>query len=290
MHHVPFMSRTILAFVTVAALAVLTPRVADEADDTSVHVWTTLSRGTLFICGGGDISDEVMERFVEEAGGENARLVIVTTASETAETDEIEEELEFFRAQNVAALTVLHTRDREIANDPEFAQPLEDATGIWFIGGRQAWLADTYSGTFTERRWHDVLSRGGVVGGTSAGAAIMSSVMIRHGHADPEVGRGFGFLPGAVIDQHFLVRNRQERLKGVVSRFPGLVGLGIDEGAAVMIRGCHMSVLGNAQVVTCIDPARSGRPQMETLEPGSEANLMALSAAARPVRGRMRRN
>lgn len=284
------MSRTYCAALICGALAVCLPATLDDDDDPGVQLWTTLSRGTLFICGGGEISDEVMERFVEAAGGENARLVIVTTASETAETDEVEEELEFFRAQSVAALTVLHTRDREMANDPEFAQPLEDATGIWFIGGKQAWLADTYSGTFTERRWHDVLNRGGVVGGTSAGAAIMSSVMIRHGNEDPEIGRGFGFLPGAVIDQHFLARNRQERLKGVVSRFPGLVGLGIDEGAAVMIRGCRMSVLGDSQVVTCIDSARNGQPKLETLDPGSEANMFALSAAARPTKLRIKRN
>jgi cyanophycinase len=130
-------------------------------DAPTVRFLTSLSRGTLVICGGGDISDEVMLEFIDAAGGEDARVVIITTASESADSDEIEDELEFFREQKLARLTILHTRSRETADDPEFASPLADATGIWFIGGRQAWLADTYLGTISERMIHGVMQRGG---------------------------------------------------------------------------------------------------------------------------------
>jgi cyanophycinase len=221
-----------------------------------------------------------MFEFIDAAGGRDARVVIITTASETADSDEIEEELEFWRAQDLARLTVLHTRLRETANNLEFASPLADATGIWFVGGNQAWLADTYLGTLSERMIHDVMERGGVVGGISAGAAIMSSVMIRDGQTHAEIGRGFGLLPGIVIDQHFVARNRQERLLGALAAHPGLVGLGIDEGAAVVIRGYRMSVVGDSGVVACISPSAGRPPRVETLRPGEKANLLKLSLAA----------
>jgi cyanophycinase len=209
-----------------AGVVLLSPDgIEDDADAPTVHFLMSRSRGTLVICGGGDVSDDVMREFIDAAGGENARVVVITTASETADSDEIEEELEFWREQALARLTVLHTRSRDTANDLEFASPLSDATGVWFVGGKQAWLADTYLGTLSEQMIHSVLKRGGVIGGISAGAAIMSSVMIRDGEAHAQVGRGFGLLPGTVIDQHFVARNRQERLMGALAAHPGLVGL-----------------------------------------------------------------
>jgi len=258
--------------------------IEDDVDVPTVRLLISLSRGTLVICGGGEISDDVMNEFVDAAGGEAARIVVITTATETADSDDIEDEMEFWRAQQLERLTVLHTRSRETANDPEFARPLTDATGVWFVGGNQAWLADTYVGTVCEQLIHGVMQRGGVVGGISAGAAVMSSVMIRDGAKSPEIGRGFGLLPGTVIDQHFLARNRQERLLGALASHPGLVGLGIDEGAALVVRGCRLNVVGDSEVVACILPS-SGRPaKVETLRPGEHANLLKLSLAANRYR------
>ena len=124
---------------------------------------------------------------------------------------------------------------------------------------------------------HNVMRRGGVVGGISAGAAVMSSVMIRKGHQSPEMGRGFGLLPGTVIDQHFLARNRQERLLGALAHHPGHVGLGIDEGAAVLVRGGRLSVLGDSEVMACISPSPGRPPRVATLRPGEQADLLQLS-------------
>src|SRR5579872_6119679 len=150
----------------IAGLLLFVPQgIDDDTDAPLVRFEMSSSRGTLVICGGGDISDDVMYEFLDAAGGEDAKIVVITTASETADTDEVEEELEFFRAQDLARLTILHTRSRETANDREFASPLADATGIWFIGGKQAWLADTYVGTICEQMIHGVMERGGVVGG-----------------------------------------------------------------------------------------------------------------------------
>ena len=254
--------------------------IEDDADAPTVAFLMSSSRGTLVICGGGSISDDVVHEFTAAAGGETARVVVITTASERADSDEIEEELAFWRSKGVARLTVLHTRSRDTANDPEFASPLADATGIWFIGGRQAWLADTYLGTVSEHLIHGVLQRGGVVGGISAGAAVMSTVMIRRGETHPEIGRGFGLLPGTLIDQHFLARNRQERLLGALAAHPGLVGLGIDEGAAVVVRGGRLTAFGQSEVVICDSPSADLPPRVETLRTGDQANLLQLSQSA----------
>jgi cyanophycinase len=276
-----------LAFFIVLGLVFGLPGgIDDDAEAPTLRLIVSLSRGTLVICGGGEISDEVLDEFVVAAGGEQARIVVITTASDTAETDEIEDELEYWREQKLARLTILHTRSKETANDPEFASPLSDATGVWFVGGDQGYLTDTYLGTISERMIHCVMRRGGVVGGISAGAAVMSSVMIRKGERSPETGRGFGLLPGTVIDQHFLARNRQERLLGALAQHPGLIGLGIDEGAAVVVRGGRISVVGDSDVVACI-PSSKGRPaRLSTLRPGEQANLIQLSQDANKSRRR----
>ncbi|HEY2250490.1 MAG TPA: cyanophycinase, partial [Planctomycetaceae bacterium] len=256
----------------------------DDVDAPTVRLLISLSRGTLVICGGGEISDEVLDEFVAAAGGETARIVVITTATDVPDSEEIEEEMEYWRAQNLSRLTVLHTRSRETANDPEFTSPLADATGIWFCGGNQSWLVDTFLGTISEELIHGVMQRGGVVGGISAGAAVMSSVMIRDGVTSPEIGRGFGLLPGTVIDQHFLARNRQERLLGALAAHPGLVGLGIDERAAVVVHGTRLKVVGDSDVVACIPPSLGRPAKVETLRPGEQTNLLKLSLAANKTR------
>lgn len=234
------------------------------------------AQGKLVICGGGALPLQLRSRFIELAGGPQARVVVITTASSYADSEQIERKLKFWREQRLASLTILHTRSRETADNPEFARPLHDATGVWFVGGNQNCLTETYLGTVTEREIRGVLSRSGVVGGTSAGAAIMSPVMIRRGDPDVETGPGFGFLPGTVVDQHFLKRNRQRRLLKALGAHPNLVGLGIDEGTALVVDGNHVSVVGESQVVVC-SPATDDNPEsVQSLEPGTETDLTAL--------------
>ena len=96
-----------------------------------------------------------------------------------------------------------------------------------------------------------VLERGGIIGGTSAGAAIMSRLMIRYGSPKAVVDAGFNLLNLAVVDQHFLRRNRQERLLGVLNEHPEMIGLGIDEGTALVVEGDHLRVMGQSEVVVC---------------------------------------
>jgi cyanophycinase len=281
----PAMRHSIFACTLYAAAAFFVPVGIDDDDEGMATVrFLQSANGTLVICGGGEVSDDVMRQFVEAAGGEHAHLVVITTASETADTDEIEEDLEFWRNLKIDRLTVLHAPTRETANDPEFVRPLDDASGVWFIGGKQARLADTYVGTASEQKFHAVLQRGGAVGGISAGAAVMSSVMIRGGETEPHMGRGLGLLPGMIVDQHFLARSRQQRLMGALAAHPEMVGLGIDEGAAVVVQGRRMKVVGNSDVVACISPSTGRTAKVETLKPGSQADLVALSMAATKTR------
>lgn len=237
-------------------------------------------KGTLVICGGGILPEALRSKVVELAGGEHARMVVISTASQTADTPEVETYVAWWRQQKLADLTILHTRSREVADTPEFVEPLTRATGVWLMGGNQAWLIDTYSGTRTEAELHKVLDRGGVIGGTSAGAAVMSKLMIRRGSPMAEVGRGFGFLDGAIVDQHFVRRMRQDRLLKLLEQYPRQIGLGIDEGTALVVQGRRISVLGDSVVRICFARTDSREPLVESLRSGDRADLSALSRVA----------
>jgi cyanophycinase len=206
--------------------------------------------GALVIVGGGQIPDEVRDSFVALAGGKSAKIVIVPTASESADKrEEGEGYLKPWRKYSPASLTLLHTRERARAEDPAFVKPITEATGIWFGGGDQVKLVAAYRGTAVEREFKSLFKRGGVIGGTSAGAAVMSDVMIEGGNPKPDVGRGFGFITNAVVDQHFLRRSRLNRLLAVISEKPNLIGIGIDEGTAFILQGDEWRVAGRSYVV-----------------------------------------
>jgi cyanophycinase len=244
--------------------------------------------GTLIICGGGKLPEKILNEFVRLAGGKNASIVVITTASETADTGEVEKNIEFWLHQQFADLNILHTRDRAIADDPNFPEPLNNASGVWFIGGHQGRLTDAYLGTRTEKAIKAVLKRGGVVGGTSAGAAIMSQAMIAGGGypvagggiTEPEMALGFGFLPGTLVDQHFAKRKRRHRLENALAKYPKLVGIGIDENTALVVHGRKISVMGDSSVETILPPVGDKKGQATTLLDGMEDDLLALYRAA----------
>ena len=236
--------------------------------------------GALVIAGGGTLPPEIVDRFLQLGGGAEAKLVVVTTASIFAGTDEMNSRMEFWREKRPASLHVIHTRSREAANDAKFAPELDEATAVWFIGGNQNWLTEAYLGTLMERRFHDVVRRGGVVGGTSAGAAIMSRVMIAGGREAPQLATGFGFAPGIIVDQHFRKRNRQGRLIEALRVRPGHVGMGIDEGTALVIRGTTAEVVGASDVTITLAQGAGRSHKTESLAAGKSADLSVLSRAA----------
>jgi cyanophycinase len=223
-------------------------------------------RGHLLIVGGGEQSDDLVRHFVELAGGPGkAHIAVVPMASEEAQAsgDEKAEQLREFGADAV----VLNLTRAE-AEDPVVGERFAGITGVWFTGGDQARLApllyDTPALAAIQRRYR----AGAVIGGTSAGAAIMSDSMLTGNQRRPdslgyygddypaiargtiEVVRGLGFLHGAIVDQHFIRRERHNRLLSVILERPSLIGVGIDEGTALEIGGDgKWKVVGASAVV-----------------------------------------
>jgi cyanophycinase len=233
--------------------------------------------GILLVAGGGPTPEAVSARFFKLAGGRSARIVVIPTASDWADASGVERAADTWKDRGAASAVVLHTLDRRRADDREFVRPLTTATGVWIGGGHQSRLSTAYAGTAVERELQALLARGGVVGGTSAGAGIMSQVMIVTGRCEARLGRGLDLFPHVVIDQHFLKRNRFRRLLGVLETHSDLIGLGVDESTAleVDLQPQRLRVIGNSYAVVCTPgkPSRELAPVIEILKPGDELDL-----------------
>ncbi len=230
--------------------------------------------GSLVIVGGGLLPDTVRERFLELAGGKKGRLVVIPTASKRVDQSRISRSFNYWKAQGLASVSLLHTLDPKEANDPSFVKPLIEATAAWLGGGDQSRLANAYHGTAVEKELQRLLARGGVVGGTSAGASVMSAIMITGGNPQARVGQGFGLLSNVIIDQHFQNRKRQKRLLGVLADHPRCLGLGIDEKTAVILQGHTLTVLGKDNVSVCLPPAEGYTDNVKLLKSGEVCDLV----------------
>lgn len=236
--------------------------------------------GSLVLVGGGTVPDAVLAEFVKLAGGKNAKLVVILTASDIADGDAAAKAVEPWKKLELASVGLLHMRKRDEADSPDFVKPLTEATGVWLGGGDPSKLAAAYRGTLVEKELHKLLARRGVIGGTSAGAAVMSSLMIPGGDPKAEAAPGFGLLPGVLVDPHFKERIGQNRLTEALARHPGYFGIDIEEGIAVIIKGRQMKVIGNSTVSIC-QSAGGGKPaSSKSLKAGQEADLIALSRSA----------
>ena len=228
-------------------------------------------KGHLFIVGGGDWPDGMMNRFVDLAGRfGTGRIVILPMASSVPE-ESAAEETDGFRKLG-AKDVVTHMLTREQALLPESAALLDGAGGVFFSGGDQARLTAVLLDTPVHKKLLELYEQGAVIGGTSAGAAVMSEVMITGDEVrKPEAGhefetiqaanvitqRGFGFVRKAVIDQHFVTRKRHNRLISLLAEHPDLLGVAIDESTAVLVRPDEtFEVVGVKQVVV-YDPANA---------------------------------
>lgn len=232
-------------------------------------------RGTLFIVGGGSQSRELVQQFVSLAGGpRRARIAILPMASAEAAAGG-REKADDLRGLGASAFVVNITRAQ--AESDSIARLLGTATGIWFGGGDQSRLTAVLAGTRALRVIQARYAAGAVVGGTSAGAAVMSDSMLTgnqrrpgvdtvgdFGDEYPRVARsaiqvvpGLGFLHGAIVDQHFLRRERANRLLSVVLERPSLIGVGIDERTALRVDpDGRWTVLG-ASAALVLDARRS---------------------------------
>lgn len=282
---------TALALATVLALH----PAALAAQQSAVPV-VGPERGTLVIVGGAMQSPEIYKRFIDLAGGPDAHLVMVPTAGGAEEYDQFYQGLTAWRDAGARNLTVLHTTDPRVADTDAFIQPLNTAAGVFFFGGRQWRLVDAYGGTKAEAAFRAVLDRGGVIGGSSAGASIQGSFMVRGDTATNTLmmgshQRGFGYMRNVGIDQHVLRRNRHFDLIEVIEAHPHLLGLGIDENTALVVQGDEAEVIGASYVLVYDNRSTVGAGgKFYFLAPGDRMNLAAREAVRpgrtdRPVEG-----
>lgn len=209
--------------------------------------------GALVIVGGAMRDTAIVERFLDLAGGPDAPIVVIPTAGGVEEYDQYWRGLRPFKAAGATDLTVLHTKDRDVANSEEFVQPIREARGVWFGGGRQWRLVDSYLDTKVHEELWALLERGGVIGGSSAGATIQGSYLARGDTKTNEIMMGdhevgLAFIKNVAIDQHLLRRNRQFDLLEIIAARPELLGIGIDENTAIVVVGDEFEVIGQSYV------------------------------------------
>ena len=260
-------------------------------------------RGTLVVDGGG-ATDVVRDRFVALAGGTAARIVVIPTAASSIrfgdgntilDPDAPRDRPEWAAYDRhlrkwfgTVGLTILHTRDRAVADSESFVAPIRAARAVYLAAGNAGRLASTYRKTRTHREIEALLARGGTVFGSSAGAIIQGSFIVR-GRPDKPIlmargrDRGFGFLKEVAINPHLTSAKRDAELVNVVDAHPNLLGLGIDDDAALIVQGDRFEVIGTGRVAV-YDNVRHPDGWYYWLRPGDQFDLRARRKIA-PVTG-----
>jgi cyanophycinase len=269
-----WVNRRIVGFVVGLALLEVS-RVAAQPTTTGP------AKGALVLVGGGANRAAFIQRFVDLAGGAGAPIVLIPTTLEDARlTPDGIAQLRARMADILGAphVTVLHTRDRLVADSPDFVEPLRHANGVWILGGNEEYLMDVYTGTRTQDEVRALLARGGVVGGTSAGAIIQGSAAV--------IGEGpgltkllidqqhvpFGLLSNAVVIPHWSQRSLREVASVALTARPDLFGIGIDEATAAVIQQHRLEVVGDGHVGIYDGRTHDGKPYVD-LAPGQRFDL-----------------
>lgn len=230
-----------------------------------------LPQGNLLIIGGGRRTDAMMHKFVELAGGTySSRILIIPNASGDPNLagGAMVEELDDMGCRNLEYVVLTPA----LCNSDSLISALQNITGVFFTGGDQSRLTSLMLNTKILNLIKDIYNKGGVISGTSAGAAIMSEVMLtgdEKRNTDSSSAfisvmkdnvvtvQGFGFVKNAIIDQHFIIRKRFNRLLSVVLEHPKLIGIGIDESTAILYKPDKtFEVIGERNVLV-IDATKS---------------------------------
>lgn len=211
-------------------------------------------KGSLVVVGGGQMDESIVKRFIELAGGVEAPIVVIPTASGSDSFTQNSGGARALREHGAKNVTVIHTNDRDEANSDTFLEPLKKANGVFFGGGRQWRLVDAYAGTKTEAAFWEVLERGGVIGGSSAGATIQGSYLARGDTRTNQTmmgdhEEGFGFIKNIAIDQHSIARNRHFDMFDILKNRRELLGISIDESTAIVVQGNEFEVIGSSYVI-----------------------------------------
>jgi len=236
------------------------------------HSADAQTKGRLLIIGGGERTDEIMQKFIQLAGGKEAVVVIFPMASSVPEEvgPEYVKQMKGLGVKEAFYLNI----NADVANQDSTVAKLKDVTAVFYSGGDQVLLTAALLNTKVQKRVEEVYKNGGVIGGTSAGAAVMSRVMITGNElinkdssysfhtltkGNVETKEGFGFITNAVMDQHFVVRKRHNRLISIVLQNPSLLGVAIDEATCIIVEPDQtFEVLGES-VVMIYDATKSKR-------------------------------
>jgi len=254
----------------------------------------TEARGKLFAIGGGEEKEgdcAVLKEFVRMAKGPKARLVVMTVATDEPE-ESGREYVDAFKSLGVDEVCWVDVSSRGDAADEAALGLIKKATGLYFTGGDQLHVTSLLGGSEMQRLIHERYEKGMVVGGTSAGAAMMSNSMIIGGGSDEsprfegvELGPGMDLIVGAMIDTHFSQRGRHGRLLTAVAHYPQDLGIGIDENTAAVINATEMTVVGEGSV-TVIDGGGMTYTTLPYIERGEgltlhDVKVHVLSAGAK---------
>ena len=278
------MTRLHIAVIAAFVLLCTSPAVAQKSAGPT--------NGTLIVDGGG-ATEPIVRRFVDLAGGSQARIVVIATAPSSIRfgPDNVILDPDWPRDRNewrqyhdylkrwfgVDQIEIIHTRDRRTANTEAFIAALNSATGVYLAPGNSGRLADAYLGTRTHTALKNLLKRGGVVFGSSAGAIIQGSFTVR-GRPDkpllmaPGKTTGFGFLTNVAINPHLTSAKRDAELVNVVDAYPNILGIGIDDDAALLVQKNVFEVIGTGRVAIYDNVRRNGS-WYYWLKPGERFDL-----------------
>ncbi len=258
------------------------------------------ARGALVVSGGGETTSHIIDRFIELAGGPDAPIIVVPTSGRNDEDyHEFCPCLRRWHRAGATNVSVMHTRDRDVANTDAFVEPLRQARGVWFNGGSHWLHTDAYLDTKVHEELFALLDRGGVIGGGSAGAHVQGEIMNVSRSPEREFSertlpredwrRGFRLLRGVIIDVHVLARNRQFDMIGVLNENPGMLGIAIDENTAIVVQKDKFEVIGTSYVIIHDDQRQIPPDPPETmrtvggpfyfLRPGDRYDLVTREAS-----------
>ena len=217
-------------------------------------ITTGPKNGSLIVIGGGRLTDDIVKEFYNLSGGESAKIVVIPTASVINNRIDSTRILRNFKRYGFSNITILHTSDPKEANKDAFVQPIKEATGIYFLGGRQWRIADGFLNTKAHTEMFKLLDRGGVIAGSSAGATIQGSYLARGDTKNNQImmgdhEEGLGFITNLAIDQHVIARNRQFDMFEILKNRPELLGIAIDESTAIVVKGDTFKVIGKSYVI-----------------------------------------
>src|ERR1043166_334085 len=247
-------------------------------------------KGTVIVVGGGAMGPEVYKAFIDAAGGPDALILDVPNAGgqDTVSPNTGNP----WRQNGAKNVVVLFTKDRKVADSDTFVSIIKKAGGVWFEGGRQFHLVQDYGGTKTEKEIMALVDRGGVVGGSSAGASILGDFMVRGAPSNdnfvmdyPGYERAFGYLKNVGIDQHVVARQRLPDLAdSIAPRYKDLLLISEDEGTAWVVKGDTATIIGRnkAFVYNGKEKTDPGYPFL-TLHPGDRFNMNTRKVISRAI-------